>query len=46
MIEMILTLYVQLKVPIGCHEEFTCSSCSWLIISVEEIEKIYILFYI
>ncbi len=44
MIEMILMLYVQLKVPIGCYEEFnwkniTWSNCSWLLISVEEIGK-------
>jgi hypothetical protein len=51
MIEMILILNVQLKVPIGCYEEFNWkniiwSNLSWLVISVEEIEKNHRLLYI
>ncbi len=44
MIEMILIFYVQFNVHIRCYEEFnwkniTCINFSWLVISVEEIEK-------
>jgi hypothetical protein len=52
MIEMILIFYVQLKVHIGCYEEFnwkniTCINFSWLVINVEEIEKkSYIISYL
>jgi hypothetical protein len=49
--EITLTFYVQLKIPIGFYEKFnwkkiTWSNFSWLIISVEDIEKKHILFYI
>jgi hypothetical protein len=44
LIKLILTCYVQLKIPIGCYEKFYWKNITWnnfnsLAISMEEIEN-------